>query len=51
MIDKELLDIIACPKCKKDLILEKNNLICNNCKRNYNIKEGIPILLDKESFS
>ena len=34
MISKDLLEILACPKCKGDLVYdqEKNVLICNNCK-------------------
>ncbi len=42
---KELLKILACPVCKGDLKLEKNKLICLSCKKEYEIKEGIPILL------
>ncbi len=47
MINKELFDILACPKCKADLNYnkEKTKLICVKCKKIYDIKEGIPILL------
>ena len=45
--DKELLEILACPKCKGDLSLgsEENGLICSSCRLVYEIKEDIPILL------
>jgi SAM-dependent methyltransferase len=35
----------ACPECKGDLRLEASSLICNKCKRNFQINLGIPILL------
>ncbi len=54
MLDKELLDILACPKCKGDLEYDQENqkLICNNCRLKYDIKEDIPIMLidDAEKF-
>lgn len=47
MINKELFDILACPKCRGDLGYNKDEtkLVCLKCKKNYEIKEGIPILL------
>lgn len=47
MIDRELLEILACPVCKGDLKYdeEKDILICERCKVYYEIKEGIPVLL------
>ncbi len=51
MINQELLEIIVCPKCKKDLEYnqEKDILICNNCKVYYPIEDDIPILLEDEA--
>ena len=45
--DKELLDILACPKCKNELCLNINEdgLICKHCKIVYEIRDDIPILL------
>ena len=53
MLDKELLDILACPKCKGDLDYDKENqkLICNNCRLKYEIKDDIPIMLIDEAES
>ncbi|MEZ0361401.1 MAG: Trm112 family protein [Hydrogenobacter sp.] len=47
MLDEELLKILACPRCKGDLIYdrEKNILICNDCRVFYPIEDDIPILL------
>jgi len=50
MIDKELLDILACPDCKGDLKLEDNKLICQKCGEDFEIREGIPILLPKKEY-
>lgn len=51
MIDKKILEIIACPKCKGDLIYDekKDRLICSNCKLAFPVKEGIPILIIEEA--
>lgn len=50
-ISEELLKILACPKCKKDIYFDssKNRLICKNCKVYYEIKDGIPIMLIEEA--
>ena len=55
MLNKELLDILACPVCKGDLILiqkedKEEFLKCENCKLLYPIKENIPILLEDEAI-
>ncbi len=44
-MDERLLKVLACPVCKGDLELRGEKLICKVCKREYPIKEGIPILL------
>ncbi|MCM8819483.1 MAG: Trm112 family protein [Candidatus Omnitrophica bacterium] len=49
MIDEELLKILACPVCKKDVFLKNDWLVCRNCKKRYPIKNGIPIMLIEES--
>ena len=51
-ISKELLDILACPKCKGDIYLneKENGLICDACKLMYEIKDDIPIMLIDEAI-
>ncbi len=51
-IKKELLDILACPKCKGDLVLTKkgDGLICKSCKLVYPIKDDIPVMLIDEAL-
>jgi len=41
----EIIDILACPKCKGELELKDNWLICNSCKLKYPIVDGIPLLV------
>jgi uncharacterized protein YbaR (Trm112 family) len=50
-VSKELLDILACPKCKGDIKLNEsgNGLICDNCKLLYHIKDDIPVMLIDEA--
>jgi uncharacterized protein YbaR (Trm112 family) len=50
-ISKELLDILACPKCKGDIFLNdsQDGLICDKCKLLYEIKDDIPIMLIDEA--
>ncbi|MBU5575301.1 MAG: Trm112 family protein [Candidatus Aenigmatarchaeota archaeon] len=48
MLDKELLEILVCPKCKGKLIYneEENFLICIKDKLKFKILEGdIPDML------
>lgn len=51
MIEKELLEILACPKCKGDLEYkeEENRLLCLSCKLKYPIRDDIPIMLIEEA--
>jgi uncharacterized protein len=50
-VSKELLDILACPKCKGDLRLTEagDGLICEQCQLVYEIKDDIPIMLIEEA--
>ncbi len=50
-LSEELLEILACPKCKGELKYDrdKNILICEACRVFYKIEEDIPILLVEEA--
>jgi len=50
-ISKDLLDILACPKCKGDIRLNPSNdgLICDACRLLYPIKDDIPVMLIDEA--
>jgi uncharacterized protein YbaR (Trm112 family) len=51
VISQELLEILACPKCKGDIYLNEteNGLICEKCRLVYEIKDDIPIMLIEEA--
>ena len=51
-IDKELLAILACPKCKGDITLNDkgDGLVCRTCKLMYPIKDDIPVMLIDEAI-
>ena len=59
-MDRNLLSYLCCPICKNGLTnadLKENDrsqitdgsLFCNNCKSNYKIIDGIPVLLSLKS--
>jgi uncharacterized protein YbaR (Trm112 family) len=50
-ISKDLLDILACPKCKGDIHLNDrgDGLICDACRLMYPIKDDIPVMLIDEA--
>ncbi|MBU0994521.1 MAG: Trm112 family protein [Proteobacteria bacterium] len=50
-ISQELLDILACPKCKESVKLteQEDGLICENCRLVYEIRDDIPIMLIDEA--
>jgi uncharacterized protein YbaR (Trm112 family) len=51
-INKELLAILACPKCKGDIHLNQNGdgLVCDACRLSYPIKDDIPVMLIDEAI-
>jgi uncharacterized protein YbaR (Trm112 family) len=51
MIDRELLEILACPVCKTPLTHHEDTdtLRCSQCRRVYPIRDNIPILLVDEA--
>ncbi len=50
MIDPHLLEVLACPVCRKPLVLRGDiDLKCKECHRVYPIRNGIPILLEPEA--
>jgi uncharacterized protein YbaR (Trm112 family) len=51
MIDKKLLDILACPLCKSPLIYDKSKqeLICRADRLAFPIRDDIPVMLEDEA--
>lgn len=50
-IAKELLEILACPRCKEKVKLneKRNGLVCEKCALVYPIKDDIPVMLIDEA--
>ena len=50
-IDAQLLEILACPKCKADIKLtaDEKGLKCVQCHRVYPIQDDIPVMLIDEA--
>ncbi len=47
MLNKELLDILCCPKCKGNLEYKPDHetLTCTSCRTVYPVRNDIPIML------
>lgn len=50
-VDKELLDLIVCPKCKErlELLEQDRGLLCEKCQLVYPVTDGIPVMLVDEA--
>ncbi len=50
-VDKELLEILACPKCKGEVSLNEqgDGLVCTACRLVYPVKDDIPVMLVDEA--
>ena len=53
MLEKKLVEILACPKCKRDLDYDSaaNTLTCPDCRLIYRVEDDIPIMLIDEAQS
>ena len=49
MIDKELLDILACPACRKPVTQVEDKVVCSGCGKRYPVRDGIPVMLISEA--
>jgi uncharacterized protein YbaR (Trm112 family) len=50
MLEKQLLDILACPECKGDLEYQhgegvSERLICHHCRLAFFVHDNIPVML------
>jgi hypothetical protein len=52
-IDKKLLEILACPKCKGDVKISDDGkgIICEKCRLIYPVRDDIPVMLIDEAKS
>jgi len=46
MINKDLIEILACPQCKGAVKMQGDKgIVCEKCKLLYEIRDDIPIML------
>lgn len=52
-LNAELLEILACPKCKGAVVLteEQDGLRCEACHVVYPVREDIPVMLPEEAVA
>lgn len=50
-LSKELLEVLACPKCKGPLQYKRGDkrLVCGKCRLAYRVEGGIPVMLVEEA--
>src|SRR5258708_3589649 len=49
-INAMFLEYLCCTKCKSDLRLESEKLVCTKCGDSYAISKGIPIMADLQDL-
>ena len=51
MLDKKLLEILACPICKGELRYDKSakELVCEADKLAFPVRDGVPVMLTAEA--
>lgn len=50
-MDRELLEILACPSCRARVEEEGGEVVCSACGRRYPVRDGIPVMLVEDSRS
>ena len=50
MIDKDILNLMACIRCKSKLIDKEDHLVCVQCNIGYPIDDDIPRMLEESIF-
>lgn len=51
IFDVKLLDVLACPVCKGKLVADESreSLICRFDRLAFPVRDGIPVLIEKEA--
>jgi uncharacterized protein YbaR (Trm112 family) len=50
MVSKDLLKILACPKCKGEIKEQGMFLVCNKCKLAYPVLDDVPDMLMEDAW-
>ena len=51
MIDKDILNIMGCIRCKAKLIDKEDHLECSHCNIGYPVEDDIPRMIEERIFS
>jgi uncharacterized protein YbaR (Trm112 family) len=51
MLDKQLLEILACPACQSDVAEADGRVVCqsSDCGLKYPVRDGVPVMLVDEA--
>jgi uncharacterized protein YbaR (Trm112 family) len=49
-VPKDLLKILACPKCKGEIEEKEKFIICYNCKLAYPVLDDVPDMLIEDAW-
>jgi uncharacterized protein len=52
-VNAELMEILACPKCKQpvELAQDEQSISCPACRLRFPVRDGIPVMLIDEAES
>jgi uncharacterized protein YbaR (Trm112 family) len=50
MVEKRLLDIMACPKCRGNIELKGMFILCRKCRLAYPVLDDVPDMLIKDAW-
>ncbi|HET6453341.1 MAG TPA: Trm112 family protein [Armatimonadota bacterium] len=48
MVDPILLGMLVCTECRRSLKEDGEHLICTSCGRQFEVRDGIPILFPRD---
>ncbi|MFC2149408.1 methyltransferase domain-containing protein [Candidatus Auribacterota bacterium] len=46
----DLWNLLCCPKCKADVEVHSDHIVCTGCSQRYEIVDGIPVMLIKDDM-
>lgn len=49
VIDKILVDVLACPACNGDVKPAGKKIVCKKCGKQYPLRGGVPLMLLDEA--
>lgn len=50
MVNKELMEVLACPKCKGDVELKGGFIVCRKCGLAFPVLDDVPDMLIEDAW-